>query len=368
MTVSAVESTRTVLNFSAGPAVLPECVLEQAAQGVRELGDTGMSVLEHSHRGPAIDRIFDEAVEDFRQVGDVPDDFEVLFLQGGASGQFGMIPMNFLRSGSTADYVDTGSWTAKAIKDARCIGDVNVAWSGKDDVYRAIPSPDDLRWSSDAAYAYYCTNNTIYGTRFETPPSQSAPLVADMSSDIFSRPIDWGKHALVHAGAQKNIGPAGLTIVVIHRALLEQGNDALPAMFRYDTHAKAGSRYNTPSVFAVYCAGLVFKWILAEGGLEAMASRNERKASLLYDAMDDSGGFYTGHAHAECRSWMNVPFTTPSPELDAKLIADAAAAGMMNLKGHRSVGGLRASIYNAFPEEGCRRLAQFMADFQTKHG
>ncbi|MCP4759210.1 MAG: 3-phosphoserine/phosphohydroxythreonine transaminase [Planctomycetes bacterium] len=367
MTAPTVSSTRHTLNFSAGPAVLPECVLEQAARDLIDLDDTGIGVLEHSHRGPSIDRIFEEAEADCRKVGRIPDEFEVLFLQGGASSQFGMIPMNFLREGCVADYVDTGSWTAKAIKDARTIGTANVAWSGDDSQYRRIPDEADLSWSKNAAYGYFCTNNTIYGTQWSDTPDCPAPLIADMSSDIFSRPIDWSRLAMAYAGAQKNIGPAGVTLVIIRKDLLEQGRTDLPAMFRYDIHAKKGSRYNTPPVFAVYCAGLVFKWILDLGGLDAVESMNRHKASLIYDAIDGSGGFYTGHADADSRSLMNIPFTTPNKELDAAFIAQASEHGMFTLKGHRSVGGIRASIYNAFPAEGCSRLAEFMGTFAASN-
>jgi len=363
MTAPTVSSTRHTLNFSAGPAVLPECVLEQAARDLIDLDGTGIGVLEHSHRGPSIDRIFDEAVADCREVGGIPDDFEIVFLQGGASGQFGMIPLNFLGEGRIADYVDTGSWTAKAIKDARTIGAAHVVWSGADSEYRSIPRESDLSWSDDAAYGYFCTNNTIYGTQWSDIPECPAPLIADMSSDIFSRPIDWSRLAMAYAGAQKNIGPAGVTLVIIRKDLLATANTNLPAMFRYDIHAKKGSRYNTPPVFSVYCAGLVFKWILELGGLEAVESMNRHKASLIYDSIDSSGGFYTAHADARSRSLMNIPFTTPSPELDAAFLAEATERGMSTLKGHRSVGGIRASIYNAFPVEGCSRLAEFMGAF-----
>ena len=365
MTAPAINST--ILNFSAGPAVLPESVIEQAARDLQDLDHTGIGVLEHSHRGPAIARVFEEARNDCRAVGNIPDEFEILFLQGGASLQFAMIPMNFLCAGRTADYVDTGSWTSKAIKDASVVGSTNVAWSGRESGYRSIPADTDIEWSSNAAYGYYCTNNTIYGTRWNRPPATPTPLVADMSSDIFSRPIDWANHALVYASAQKNIGPAGVTLVVIRRDFMDTANTQLPAMLRYAIHADKQSMYNTPPVFAVYCAGLVFKWILSLGGLPSIQAINERKAEVIYDAIDDSQGFYTGHADTADRSTMNIPFTSPSPELDAAFITQAADAGMVNLKGHRSVGGIRASIYNAFPEDGCHKLAAFMAHFAAAH-
>ncbi len=366
--MTTVTAARTTLNFSAGPAVLPECVLEQAAGDIMDLDATGIGVLEHSHRGPAIDRVFEEAVADCRALADIPEDFDILFLQGGASMQFAMVPMNFLHDGRTADYVDTGSWTAKAIKDAGMVGAVNTAWSGKGDGYRTLPSAGDILWSDNATYGWYCTNNTIYGTAWSEPPACDVPLVADMSSDIFSRPIDWAGHDLVFAGAQKNIGPAGVTLVIIRRSMLEHANMELPAMLRYGIHADKGSRYNTPPVFGVYCAGLVFKWIRSLGGLKVVEAMNTRKAQLIYTAIDNSGGFYRGHADPSCRSLMNIPFTTPNAELDAAFIAEAAAEGMSTLKGHRSVGGIRASIYNAFPEDGCRRLADFMAAFAAARG
>jgi len=361
-------STGRKLNFSAGPAVLPECVLEQAAVAVQDLDDTGMSVLEHSHRGAAIDRVFEEATADCRAVGAIPEEFEILFLQGGASMQFAMTPLNFLASGGVADYLDTGSWTSKAIDDARKIGEVHVAWSGREQAYRSIPNPQDICWSSDPSYGWYCTNNTIYGTTWDTAPICKAPLIADMSSDIFSRPIDWDRHGMVIAGAQKNIGPAGVTLAILRRDLLDAANPDLPAMLRYAIHAEKGSRYNTPPVFAVYCAGLVFKWILSIGGLQAVESMNRRKSAVIYNAIDNSNGFYTGHADKACRSMMNIPFTTPSAKLDTAFLHEAETESMCNLKGHRSVGGIRASIYNAFPEEGCQRLAEFMADFADRHG
>ena len=361
MTAPAINTT--TLNFSAGPAVLPEQVIEQASRDLHDLDRTGIGVLEHSHRGASITRVFEEARRDCRAVGNIPDEFEILFLQGGASMQFGMIPMNFLPSGRTADYIDTGSWTSKAIKDANQIGSTHTAWSGKDSGYRSIPTDSDIEWSQSAAYSYYCSNNTIYGTRWNRTPGTTTPLIADMSSDIFSRPIAWAKHDVVFAGAQKNIGPAGVTLVVIRREFMDTANTNLPAMLRYAIHADKESMYNTPPVFAVYCAGLVFRWIRSLGGLDAMEVVNDRKAALIYDAIDNSDEFFTGHSEPADRSTMNISFTSPSPELDATFIAQAAEAGMVNLKGHRSVGGIRASIYNAFQEEGCHKLAEFMATF-----
>jgi phosphoserine aminotransferase len=361
MNTSAI--TTPTLNFSAGPAILPAEVIAQAGLDLIDLDNTGIGVLEHSHRGAAITRVFEEAQNDCRKVGGIPDDFEVLFLQGGASTQFGMIPMNFLPAGKSADYVDTGSWTNKAIKDANTVGTTNVVWSGKESGYRRIPTSDNLTWNSDAAYSYYCTNNTIYGTRWNEAPRTDTPLICDMSSDMFSRPIEWDRHAMVFAGAQKNIGPAGTTLAIIRKDFLGTAQSNMPSMLRYGVHADKGSMYNTPPVFAVYCSGLVFKWILSLGGLSEMEKLNDRKAATIYNAIDSSDGFFTGHADIAARSTMNITFTSPSPELDAAFIAAAADAGMVNIKGHRSVGGIRASVYNAFPEHGCNTLATFMQKF-----
>ena len=363
---NVVEHTRTTLNFSAGPAVLPESVLTKAREAVWDIDGTGIGILEHSHRGTVVDRVFEEAKATCRRIGDIPDDFEVLFLQGGASMQFAMIALAFLAEGRTADYLHTGAWTKRAIADARVIGDVHVAFDGEDGGFRSLPADNDIHWSKDPVYAAYCSNNTIYGTRFNAPPQAPAPLIADMSSEMFSRPIDWSKHAMVYAGSQKNLGPAGVTMVVIRRTLLEQAHRDLPAMLRYDLHADKDSRYNTPPVFAIFVCGLVFKWIEDMGGTAAMAVRNDAKAKRIYDAIDNSNGFWRGHAMPTCRSVMNIPFVSPSPEQDAEFLSLTADAGMSGLKGHRSVGGLRASIYNAFPEEGCATLASLMHDFARR--
>ena len=360
---TTVQHERSALNFSAGPAVLPESVLAQARQDIWDIDDTGIGILEQSHRGKVVDQIFEETVSTCRRVGQIPDDFEVLFLQGGASMQFAMIPMAFLTSGRTADYLHTGAWTERAIADARELGDVHVAFDGTDGNFKRLPSDGEIRWSDNPVYCAYCSNNTIYGTRFTSAPAAPAPLVADMSSEMFSRPIDWSRHAMVYAGAQKNLGPSGLALVVMRKDLIERARQDLPGMLRYDVHAAKGSRYNTPPVFGVYMCGLVFKWIESMGGTQAMAARNEAKAATLYAAIDDSNGFWQGHADVQCRSVMNVSFVSPSPEQDKAFLDIAQQAGMSGLKGHRSVGGLRASIYNAFPEDGCTALAQRMRDF-----
>ena len=363
---NVVEHTRATLNFSAGPAVLPESVLLEAREALWDIDDTGIGILEHSHRGPAVDRVFEAAQATCRRVGNIPDDFEVLFLQGGASMQFAMLAMAFLAEGRTGDYLHTGAWTKRAIADAQVVGDVHVAFDGSDDGFRSIPTAADIAWSEHPVYAAYCSNNTIYGTRFDTAPDAPAPLIADMSSEMFSRPIDWSKHAMVYAGGQKNLGPAGVTLAVIKRDLLELARRDLPDMLRYDLHASKDSRYNTPPVFAIYVCGLVFKWIEEMGGTEAMAARNNAKAKCIYDAIDTSEGFWKGHANSSCRSVMNIPFVSPTPEQDAAFLALAAQAGMSGLKGHRSVGGLRASTYNAFPEQGCEALASLMRDFAKR--
>ena len=363
---TCVEQTRRTLNFSAGPAVLPEPVLEQARADLWNIDETGIGVLEHSHRGPSIDRVFEEAEAACRRVGDVPDDWSVLFLQGGASMQFAMLAMNFLKAGRTADYLHTGAWTKRAIADAKAVGDVHVAWDGSGDTFAHLPAAVDIQWSDDPVYAAYCSNNTIYGTRFDTPPDAPAPLIADMSSEMYSRPIDWSKHAMVYAGAQKNLGPSGMALVLIRPDLIDRVNAALPAMLRYDVHADKGSRYNTPPVFGVYICGLMFQWIESMGGTAAMSDRNDAKAAKIYDAIDSSGGFWRGHADTACRSLMNIPFVSPSPEQDAAFLQAATDNGMSGLKGHRSVGGLRASLYNALPEAGCDALAQLMRDVAAK--
>ncbi|MBC02308.1 MAG: 3-phosphoserine/phosphohydroxythreonine transaminase [Phycisphaerae bacterium] len=361
-------STDRILNFSAGPAVMPEPVLDQIREDVWNIDGSGIGVLEHSHRGPVIDRIFDDALERTRRLAGVGDDHEVLFLQGGASMQFGMIPMNFLPEGGIADYPDTGTWTSKAIKEARKFGEVNVAFAGSDCNYDHCPSNEELSLTDGAAYLHYCSNNTIYGTRYATPPSTTAPLVCDTSSEMFARPWPFADHAMVYAGAQKNLGPSGVALVIIRRDFMESAGRETIDMLDYRKHAKAGSRLNTPPVFGVYAMNLVMAWIEEQGGLPAMADHNDAKAGVIYDAIDGSGGFYRGHAKSCCRSTMNVTFRLPSEDLEKAFVEQAGAEGMSGLKGHRSVGGIRASIYNAFPAAGCDTLASFMADFASKNG
>ena len=364
-------STTTVdriYNFSAGPAVMPESVLEQIKNDVWNIDESKIGILEHSHRGDVVDRIFEEADRNCRKIDEIPDTHEILFLPGGATKQFAMIPLNFLPEDGTADYLDTGTWTNKAIKDAKVYGDVNVAFDGSTCNYNHVPSADEISFSSGAAYAFYCSNNTVMGTRFTDPPSTNAPLVCDASSEFFARRMPIADHAIMFGGAQKNLGPSGIALVIIRKDMIEQACRKVPSMFDYAKHAKAGSRMNTPPVFGVYCMNLVFKWILEQGGVDEIARRNTAKAKLIYDAIDNSEGFYRGHSHIECRSEMNITFRLPSEELEARFISEAAEHSMVNLEGHRSVGGIRASIYNAFPARGCEALAQFMDTFAARNG
>lgn len=365
---AATDFERGVLNFSAGPAVLPESVLRQARHDLWDIAGSGIGILEHSHRGPVFDRVIEEAEADCRRLAGVGDDFAVLFLQGGASLQFAMIPANFLADGATAEYAITGVWAKKAAEAAALYGTVHIPFDGKGSGYDHTPARSEMTAAPDAAYFHYCSNNTIYGTRWQAPPVSDHPLVADTSSEMFSRRYDFARHAIIYAGAQKNLGPAGVTLVIIRRDLLDRAVRKLPPMLSYAVHAKDGSRHNTPPTFGIYLMGLVFRWIEAQGGLDAVERRNEEKAAVLYRAIDESGGFYRGVARPDCRSTMNVTFRTPSPALDDRFAEEAATHGMDGLKGHRSAGGLRASIYNAFPASGCATLAQFMRAFAAANG
>ncbi len=360
-----------VFNFSAGPAVLPLPVLEEIQRDLVALPGVGMSILEISHRSKAFESILEQAEADIRTLGSVPSNYRVLFLQGGASLQFSMVPLNLLAPGATADYIDTGSWAEKAIKEAKKVGNVNVAATTKSDNYSRIPQQGDLRLTPGAAYVHMTSNNTIEGTEWETlPETGGVPLVSDTSSDMFSRPINVARHALIYAGAQKNMGPAGLTVVIIRDDLLPRSlekKSTLPTMLSYAVHAEHKSLYNTPPAFAVYALGLVMKWLLAHGGLAAMAKVNECKAAKLYVEIDRTG-FYRGTAHKDCRSLMNVTFRLGTEELEKQFVKESTAAGLDGLKGHRSVGGMRASIYNAFPEEGVDALVSFMKEFERKQG
>jgi phosphoserine aminotransferase len=360
--------THRIYNFSAGPAVLPMSVLEEMQRDLLALPGVGMSILEISHRSKAFESILAQAEQDIRTLASLPSNYKVLFLQGGASLQFSMVPMNLLTPGTTADYIDSGSWAEKAAKEAKKVGAVNIAASTKDSGYARIPAQSDLKLTPGAAYVHMTSNNTIEGTEFKEPPNVGdVPLVCDTSSDMFSGPIDIGRHALVYAGAQKNMGPAGVTIVILRDDLLPRSQKSLPTMLNYAVHAENGSLYNTPPAFAVYALGLVMKWLLAHGGLQAIRAVNERKAARLYAEIDRTG-FYRGTAEKDSRSLMNITFRLASEELEKQFIGEATKAGLDGLTGHRSVGGMRASIYNAFPEEGVDALVQFMREFERARG
>jgi phosphoserine aminotransferase len=361
-------SATRIHNFSAGPAVLPVEVLEQAQRDLLSLPGVGMSVLEISHRSKPFDDIIEGCEADLRALGRIPDSYRVLFLQGGASLQFSMVPMNLLPAGGSADYIVTGAWAEKAVKEAKRVGSVKIAASTQDGNYSRVPKAEELTLDPNAAYVHLTTNNTIFGTQFQQMPDTGrVPLVADASSDIFSRPIDVPRYGLIYAGAQKNLAPAGLTLVIIREDLLQRTPSSIPTMLQYPVHAEHKSMYNTPPVFAIYVMRLVVAWLLKSGGLEAVEKVNVRKADKLYAEIDRTG-FYRGHAAADSRSRMNVTFRLPSEELEKKFIKESTTAGLDGLKGHRSVGGLRASIYNAFPEEGVDALVQFMQEFERKNG
>lgn len=359
-------TTARAHNFSAGPAALPEPVLEEARRDLWDLFGTGIGILEHSHRGKAFDRVIEEAVADCREVAGIPDNYKVLFLQGGASTQFFQVPMNFLTQGSTADYILTGSWSKKAIKEAKLFGNTHVVASSEEQSFTRIPSEDDRNYTSDAAYCHFTSNNTIFGTQFRTEPKapKGVPLICDASSDIFSRPIDVARYGLIYAGAQKNLGPAGCALVIIRDDLVEHGAQDIPTMMQYRIHVEKDSRYNTPNTFAIYLMGRVFKWITANGGLEGMARRNEAKAALLYDLLDASEFYRPTIEDTQSRSLMNICFRCVKEDLEPQFIAQAETAGLKNLKGHRSVGGMRASIYNAVSLESVQALVEFMKVFE----
>ncbi len=357
-----------VFNFSAGPAALPEAVLEQARAELLDWNGSGMSVMEMSHRGKEFMSIARQAEADLRELMAIPDNYKVLFLQGGASSQFAMVPINLLRGNNKADYTNTGGWSKKAIAEARRFCDVNVAATTEATKFTTAPAQSELNLDSGAAYVHYTPNETIGGVEFSyVPDTGDVPLVADMSSTILSRPIDVSRYGVIYAGAQKNVGPAGLTLVIVRDDLIGAPIDGAPSMFDYAIHAKNDSMYNTPCTYSWYTAGLVFSWLKQNGGLAAMAETNERKASKLYAAIDGSG-FYRNPVEVQSRSWMNVPFILKDAELDTTFLAEARDAGLVALKGHRSVGGMRASIYNAMPEAGVDALIAFMGDFAKRHG
>ena len=358
--------TKRVYNFSAGPAILPEPVLEEASRNLLSLGETGVGIIEHSHRGPAFKKVYEDAVADCRELAGIPDNYHVLFLHGGASTQFLMAPMNFLSPESTADYLVTGSWSKKAMAQAKRFGKTHVVCSSEDRNFCYIPQSRD--YSDEPVYVHFTSNNTIYGTQFSAEPDvpDGAFLVCDASSDIFCRPIDVSKYGILYAGAQKNLGPSGVALVLIRDDLVQRGASDLPEMLAYRTHADNQSAYNTPCTFGIYVMGLVFKWLKAEGGLAVMEERNRDKAGKLYAALEESKLFQPT-ADSDSRSLMNVTFVTGDADLDAEFCAEAGKAGFSGLKGHRSVGGMRASIYNAFPSEGVDALIDFMKEFEAKH-
>lgn len=361
--------SQRIHNFGAGPGVLPEPVLRQARQDLWDIGGSGIGIMEHSHRGKLFDRVLGEAEALCREVGGVPANYKVLFLQGGASLQFSMVPMNLLAAGRTADYLVTGVWSQKALKEARLVGQAHAAFDGAGVQFTRIPTAEEIRYSDAPCYVHLTTNNTIYGTQWATEPAVPAgvPLVADTSSDMFSRPIDISRYGLAYAGAQKNLGPSGTVLVIIREDLLELAPKTLPTMLQYRTHSAEGSLYNTPNTWGIYFTGLVFKWLKEQGGLAAMARHNETKAALLYELIDASD-FYRSAVDPGSRSRMNVCFRAPTEQLEATFCGEATKAGLDGLKGHRSAGGMRASIYNACPMASVQALVEFMREFERTHG
>jgi phosphoserine aminotransferase len=358
-----------VFNFSAGPAVLPEAVLQQAQAEMLDWHGSGMSVMELSHRGKEFLAIAEKAEADLRELMNIPSHYKVLFMQGGAAGQFAMVPMNLLRGKKSADYVNTGEWSKKAIKEAKIFAAVNVAASGEATNFTTVPPPNTWKLDPNAAYVHYTPNETIGGVEFGfIPETGNVPLVADMSSTILSRPVDVSRFGVIYGGAQKNMGQAGLTIVIVREDLMGQAMPGTPSIFDYRITADNGSMFNTPPTYAWYIAGLVFEWLKKNGGLKAMGEINRRKAEKLYAFIDASDGFYRNPVEQQSRSWMNIPFTLKDPALDEAFLKGAKAAGMIQLKGHRSVGGMRASIYNAMPESGIDALIAYMRDFMQMQG
>jgi phosphoserine aminotransferase len=355
-----------VFNFSPGPATLPYEVLQKAGRDVVNFQETGIGLIEISHRSKEFMAVTDEAEANLRELMQIPANYKVLFLQGGASSQFFMIPMNLLGQGKKASYLNTGTWSKKAIKEAKLFGEIEVPFSSEEISFKRVPKQGEYTVAKDSEYLYYVSNNTIYGTEFPELPVTDKMLVSDMSSDILSRPVDVSKFGLIFAGAQKNLGPAGVTIVIIRDDLLDRTPASTPTMLAYKTHADKGSMFNTPPCFSIYVVGEVLKWLKKIGGVEAIEKINREKAAMLYDTIDRSD-YYRGHAEKDSRSLMNIAFNLPTAELEAKFIAEAAAIGLNGLKGHRSIGGCRASIYNAFPVEGVVKLVEFMKDFEAKN-
>lgn len=360
--------TNRIYNFSAGPAILPEDVLKEAQEDMLSYKGSGMSVMEMSHRGKIYDSIFKGAEADLRKLLDINDNYAVLFLQGGATLQFSMVPLNLMPPKNKADYIITGSWAKKALKEAKRVGNVNVAGSTEEEKFVRLPKQEELKLDPDASYVHFTSNNTIFGTQYRTEPEVgNVPLVCDTSSDMLHKKIDVNKYGLIYAGAQKNMGPAGVALVIIRKDLLERSSDSLHTYLNYKVHVDGESLYNTPATYSVYIMGLVYKWLLNLGGLDNMYKMNKEKAGILYDYIDNSDGYYKGTVVKEDRSLMNVAFRLPSEELEKKFIAETTEKGFSGLKGHRSVGGIRASIYNAFPKKGVEALVEFMKDFKKNN-
>ena len=361
-------TTARIHNFSAGPAVLPLPVLEEAQRDLISLPGVGMSVMEISHRSKTFQDLLSRAIEDIRALAGIPAHYKILLLQGGATLQFSMVPMNLLAAGASADYIDTGSWSDKAIREAKKIGTVNIAASTRTDKYTSIPAQHELKLTPGAAYAHITSNNTIEGTQWKILPDVGdVPVVADTSSDVFSGPIDVSRFGLMYSGAQKNLGPSGVTLVIIREDLLARSSDTLPVMLNYKVHAESNSLHNTPNTFGIYILGLTARWVRSLGGLRAIAAINQRKAGKIYTEIDRTG-FYRGTARKDSRSLMNVTFRLATEELEKMFVKESTTAGLDGLKGHRSVGGIRASIYNAFPEEGVDALVDFMREFERARG
>lgn len=360
--------SKRIYNFSAGPAILPEEVLKEAQEDMLSYKGSGMNVMEMSHRSKIYDEIFTGAMDDLRKLLDIDDNYTILFLQGGATLQFSIVPLNLMPPKNKADYIVTGSWSKKAVKEAKRVGTVNIAGSTEEEKFTRLPKQDELKLDSDAAYVHYTSNNTIFGTQYRTEPEVGEiPLVCDASSDILHKKIDVNKYGLIYAGAQKNMGPAGVALVILRNDLMERSTDELHTYMNYKIHADKESLYNTPATYSVYIMGLVYKWLLNLGGLDKMYEMNKEKAAILYDYIDNSDGYYKGTVLKEDRSLMNVTYRMPSEELEKKFIAEASEKGFVGLKGHRSVGGLRASIYNAFPKKGVEDLVEFMKEFKKNN-
>ncbi|MFP7296183.1 3-phosphoserine/phosphohydroxythreonine transaminase [Neobacillus niacini] len=353
-------------NFNAGPSALPLEVLEKAQQELIDFRGTGMSVMELSHRSAAYEEVHNHAITLLKELLSIPDEYEVLFLQGGGSLQFSMVPMNFLKPGEQAGYIMTGSWSEKAFAEAKLFGDPYHVFSNKESQYRRIPQFEELQYNPTDAYIHLTSNNTIYGTQWsDFPNTGEVPLIADMSSDILSQPFDVSKFALIYAGAQKNLGPSGVTVAIIRKDMIEKGNANIPTMLKYSTHSKNNSLYNTPPTFGIYMLGEVLNWIKELGGINTLGERNKQKAKLIYDVIDQSNGFYVGHAEPESRSLMNITFRVNDEELEKKFLSEAKLEGFVGVNGHRSVGGCRASTYNSVPYETCKAFSEFMIHFQN---